>query len=148
MAGVVSVPAAAYHRPNPWSCRPPGLRFAEPADRTCHHRSRPSSEAVGAAATRLRLGPRGCRHRELRQRQRVRPPQIAGLVSRTFHRPARPKIGRGIFLCWAGASMSGATTAPTCSNSGSSSVFARPGSDLSSAEPAVFRGCGSGCDSP
>ncbi|XP_078268943.1 uncharacterized protein LOC144600925 isoform X3 [Rhinoraja longicauda] len=28
------------------------------------------------------------------------------------------------------------------------SVFARPGSDLSSAEPAVFGGCGSGCDSP
>ncbi|XP_078272069.1 zinc-binding protein A33-like [Rhinoraja longicauda] len=84
--------------------------------------------------------------RSLRQRQRVRPPWIAGLGSRTFHRPARPKIGRGIFLCWAGTSMSGATTAPTCSNSGSSSVFARPGSDLSSAEPAVFGGCGSGCD--
>ncbi|XP_078283188.1 uncharacterized protein LOC144608865 [Rhinoraja longicauda] len=73
-------------------------------------------------------------------------PGVAGLGSRTFHRPARPMICRGIFLCWAGASMSGATTAPTCSNS--SSVFARPGSDLSSAEPAVFGGCGSGWDSP
>ncbi|XP_078251308.1 uncharacterized protein LOC144590759 [Rhinoraja longicauda] len=124
-------------------------------------RSRLSSEAAGAAATRLQLGPHGCRHRELRQLQRVRPPQIAGLGS--AHRgpyTVRRGLERGSFnSLTAGEDIRGrgktswpsitVRSLPPAMHLGppGSVVRRAHGPDSPPAALAACGCCGSGCDS-